>query len=422
MENAWIKNKRQLAKTPARAKVLEITEAGYNAIDTECVVKNTLRLEGPVMTIKDQQFNLNNFEHVYILGFGKASAKAALALEDILGSYITDGIVISIKTASTKRIRTYVGTHPLPSYQNVEIAERMREMIAKITEKDLVINLVSGGGSALLCWTKEECDQGIRLYQNYLKTGEDIKSLNTVRKHISLVKGGGLAKMLYPATVVSLIFSDVAGNNYHFVDSGPTYKDASTIADAKSIVNQYNLGEYDLLETPKDDKYFEKVYNIPVVSNVLALEAMAAKAQEMGLSAKIISAELFDTPDNTLKRFAESAQSGTVLLGGSEIKLIIGNRAGVGGRNTYLALAALPYITGLDVFAAVASDGIDNTESAGAIVDRRLTEKIKISKMDPQAYLDNFDSYTFFQKLGDGLFMTGPTEANVSDFLVWYRE
>ena len=264
MGKVWIQNKQQLSKTSARAKVLEIIEAGYNAIDTECVVKASVKLDGSILTIKSQSFDLNDFKNVYVLGFGKASAKAALALESILGDHITDGIVVSIKTADTKRIRTYVGTHPLPSYQNVEVAERMQELIAKIAEKDLVISLASGGGSALLCWTKEECDQGIRLYQNYLKTGEDIKGLNTVRKHISLVKGGGLAKILHPATVVSLIFSDVAGDNYHFVDSGPTYKDTSTIADAKSIIDQYSLGEYDLLETPKKINILKKSITYPL--------------------------------------------------------------------------------------------------------------------------------------------------------------
>lgn len=417
----WIQNRKDLEITPERKLILDIAEAGLDAINTESVVKNSLSLSGTELSINGTVFHLSDYQHIYVLGFGKASAEAAEALEAVLGEKISDGIVISLHKSNCTRIQTFEGTHPLPSKTNVEVAERMARLIEKVTERDLVITLISGGGSALLCWTQEECEQGIKLYNNYLKTGDDIKGLNTVRKHISQVKGGGLAKMLYPATVIGLIFSDVAGNNDHIVDSGPTYYDESTTEDAKAIIQKYNLGEYTLTETPKDKKYFEKVYNITLVSNRTALEAMKNKAESLGKKVTILSSELLNTAKETMELFQKNAVPQTILLAGSEIKLLVDKPGGKGGRNTYLTTFALQTLQDTDTFAAIASDGLDNSDCAGALVDNNTKTAIDREKMSLNDYLENFDGYTLFEKTGHELVFTGPTKANVSDYLIFYR-
>ena len=421
MPKSYITNREQIEITPERKLVLDVAEAGLNAIDTDTVIREFVKLDGNALTVKDQTFDLSKYKRVLVLGFGKASGKAAATLDAILGDRITDGVVISLKKTECNHIKTFVGTHPLPSLENLQVAEQMAELIKNVSADDLVICLVSGGGSALLTWTKEECDQGIKLYNNFLKTGEEIKILNTVRKHISQVKGGGLAKMLYPATVIGLIFSDVCGHHTNFVDSGPTFKDESTIADAQAIIDKYRLGKFELNETPKEDKYFANVHNITLVSNVTALHAMKDAAEKLGHPAVIISSELYNPPHETMRIMLDAAQAGTVVLGGSEIKLTVTKSGGRGGRNTYLATFALLHLTHQDTFAAVASDGLDNSDCAGAIVDAS-TKQAAQNKIQITDYLENYDGYSLFEKTGHELIFTGPTEANVSDYLILYRK
>lgn len=423
MPHSWITNRNQIATTPERELVLTVAEAGLDAIDTAQVVHNSLKLNGTQLSIKNQNFDLSQYQRVLVLGFGKGSSKAAKALDDVLGNHITDGVVISLKTSDCQHIRTFAGTHPLPSMQNVAVAQTMAEMIKDISSDDLIILLLTGGGSALLCWDEQELEQGTRLYNSFLKTGDDIKALNTVRKHISQTKGGGLAKMLYPATVVSLIFSDVAGNNDHVVVSGPTFLDTSTVADAQAIIDKYDLGLFTLNETPKEQKYFEKVHNMTLVSNVTALEAMKEQAEQLGTKALVVSAEMFTPADKTLDVLLKNAGPGTMVLGGSEIKLVVTKQTGGrGGRNTYLATYALNHLTDQDTLAAVASDGLDNSDCAGAIVDASTKQSLKEKNLNPDEYLANYDGYGLFEKTGHELIFTGPTEANVSDYLILYRK
>ncbi len=166
----------------------------------------------------------------------------------------------------------------------------------------MIIVLVSGGGSALLCCPEKECKQGMLFTIAFLKTGGTISEMNTIRKHLSLLKGGGLAKIAYPATVIGLIFSDIPGNAFENVASGPTYKDKTTVADAEKIITENNLGNFELIETPKEDKYFEKVHNFVLVSNTTAVDAMAKKAKELDLDAKIVSTELYDEVDKAFEK------------------------------------------------------------------------------------------------------------------------
>jgi glycerate 2-kinase len=417
----WIKNRAELETSNARKLVLDIIEAGFTAIDTESVIQSSVVLTGTELRIKNSIFNLNDVNHIYVVGFGKASCLAASALEKVLGSAITQGVAIGLKPVSCERIQTYGASHPMPTVQNVEISEKILELSKTLTEKDLVITVVSGGGSALLCWPMAECEQANRLYTEFLKTGGNIKELNTVRKHISLLKGGGLAKHLYPATVVGLIFSDVPGNSFEHVASGPTYKDETTITDAQKILDKYHLTGYTLNETPKEDKYFQKVVNIPLVSNEQALLAMEQKSRELGVEPIIISSELYDDAAVVARRFLDAARPGSIVLGAGEPRVVVTKDGGTGGRCAYLAMEILPQLSQGDVFASVASDGLDNSDVAGVIEDMVTHDRAEQQKLDVADYKERFDGYGFFHTLGNQL-ITGPTEANVSDFMVLYRE
>lgn len=421
MSQPRILNRDLLATSSYRETVLDIIEAGYEAIDTEAVINTKVKVQSNVLQIEGHNFNLTDYEHVYVVGFGKASCKAAYVLEQILGNAIKDGIVIGIKPTQCDIIQTFGGSHPMPSVQNVEVSEKIIDLSKKITEKDLVITVVSGGGSALLCWPMDECKQAQQLYEDFLGTGGNIRELNTIRKHISQLKGGGLAAELYPATVVSLIFSDIPGDHYELVASGPTYKDTSTIADAQAVIEKYSLKEYNLIETPKDDKFFERVTNIPIVSNINALDCMAKKVAELGLKSKIVSSELYGSLPEVTAELLQAVEPGVVVLGAGEPKLIVTTTGGSGGRNQMLAMEFLPKLEGADVFASIASDGRDNGEYAGVVEDKTTFERANSENINYEDYKKRFDSENFYLRLGSELLQTGYTDANVSDLMIYYR-
>lgn len=421
MIKQWITNRDQVGTTEARNIVLDIVEAGLDAIDTDTVVRASVSIDGSNLKIKQHVFDLTHYEHLYIVGFGKASCVASAALSSVLGSTIDSGIAIGLAPVTCEYIGTYGGTHPLPSVRNVELSQKIVDLSGTVTEKDLVLVVVSGGGSSLLCWPMTECEQAQRLYQAFLKTGGDIKELNTVRKHISSLKGGGLAKLLYPATVVGLIFSDIPGDSFEHTASAPTYLDTTTVADAQAIIDRYQLGTFELTETPKDSKYFERVTNIPLVSNLEVLSAMENKAVELGLRTHVLSAELYEDTETVAKLFTAAAKPGTVVLGAGEPKVVVTAEGGTGGRCQRLGIDMLPLLTLTDVFAAVASDGLDNGTAAGVIEDSSTVTGLTTNHLDLEDYRKRFDSQTLYERLGHELLMTGPTHANVSDFMVLYR-
>lgn len=228
-----------------------------------------------------------------------------------------------------------------------------------------------------------------------------------------------MAKIAYPATVVGLIFSDVPGNAFENVASGATYLDKSTVADAEKIISENNLGNFNLIETPKEDKYFEKVHNFVLVSNKTAVEAMAKKAEKLGLGVNIISTDLYDEVGEAIKKIFLAEKENAVVLAAGEPRIVVSKNPGKGGRSLHMALTALKMgIVGPDsVFIPLASDGMDNSDAAGAIVDKNTIEKAEKLGLNVDDYLTRFDSYPFFQKTGD-MITTGPTGANVSDLMI----
>jgi len=415
----WIKNFDELATTDNRKLALAIAEAGLTGINTQEVIFHSLEFRNNILSIMGESFDLSKFKRIKVVGFGKAASDGASALEKILGSKIKEGAVIGLTKTNCEYIETFVGTHPKPSEENVEAGKKIYEIINQSNEDDLIIVLVSGGGSALLCYPENEYVQGAKLYDAFLKSGKTISEINTVRKHLSLLKGGGLAKLAYPATVIGLIFSDIPGDIFENVASGPTYQDKTTRADAKKIIVENNLGEFYLIETPKENKYFEKVHNFVLVSNKIAIEAMKKKAQEFNLEVAVVSTDLSGEIDEVLRKIFSAKKENSVILAAGEPRIVVKKETGEGGRNLHLGLSAIKrkIIDKNSVFISFASDGMDNTAGAGAIVDKKTIEKIAKLGLNVDDYLERFDSYPVFQKSGD-LIITGPTGANVSDLMI----
>ncbi|MCL5017170.1 MAG: DUF4147 domain-containing protein [Patescibacteria group bacterium] len=421
-----IKNFKKLAVTEDRKKLLDIVEAGLEAIDTKKVILNSIKIENEKLLIQGHSFSLKTAERIFVVGIGKCSLEAGAALEKILGKRLAGGMVLDVHEGELKKIKAYTGDHPLMSPRNIATTKKIIELLSGLTEKDLVIFVISGGGSALLCqpknftWAEESS-----VVDALIHAGANIQEMNTVRKHLSLARGGFLAKYAYPARVVSIIFSDVIGNNLEFIASGPTIKDTTTLEEARAVMKRYDIQKKcgfspdNLIETPKESKYFEKVKNILLVSNRTALEAMSEKATQLGYISKImtdnLSGEAYKVGENILGDLSREAAK-TVLLYGGETTVKVRGK-GKGGRNQEVALSALRRIGPGQVLSSVASDGKDNTDHAGAICDIISKDKADHKKMDAERYLKDNDSYEFFKKTGDFI-RTGDTGSNVADIII----
>ncbi|MDI6717974.1 MAG: DUF4147 domain-containing protein [Patescibacteria group bacterium] len=465
-------NFKKLAKTSLRKKALLTAEAGYEAINIKKSIFERIKINNGVLEINyyDNEkpaeilINLKDYKRVFLIGVGKGSALASAYLAKVLGEKFTKGIALDVKELQTinYKLQTFIGTHPLPSKKNIAATEKIVKLLKDSSEKDLVIFFICGGGSALLCGFEEEMKGGQKIFKELTAKGADILELNTIRKHLSGVKGGNLAKIAYPATILSLIVSDVIGNNLSMVASGPTVLDNTSKSDAEKILRKYNLqptaDNLKLTETPKDKKFFRNVKNVLFMSNYDAVNAMAKKAKELGLKPKIISLTLKGEAKNIFSRLAKNLKSGEAVLGGGETTVILNQKSkiknqksGIGGRNQEAALAALMRLTTLSsgqatnhaffgtgnqprflrdrqpttnnfVFLSLASDGNDNnTGAAGAIGDYLTLKNAKNLKLNPKQFLENHDSFNFFRKTGDLVF-ADKKGFNVADFMIISKE
>jgi len=416
-----IKNFKKLAKTPERKKVLEIVDAGIEAVKPEIAIKENVSLKKEILLIKNKKFDLSKINHVYVLGIGKAAYETGKALEKILKDKITDGILIDINKGKLKYLKSYKGDHPLPSKENTEISKKIVDLAKKAKEDDLVICLISGGASALFSLPNEISLGTLKkLTQLLLKSGADIYEVNTVRKHVSQVKGGGLAKFCYPAQVVSLIFSDVPGDDLSFIASGPTVKDKTTKKEAERILKKYDIENgFDLIETPKQDKYFKNVSNLLLLSGRIAVQAMEKKCKDLKIPCSVYSYALRGEAKIVGRKILQRMPKKGALIASGETTVKVEGE-GKGGRNQELVLGALPYLE-KTVFVSVASDGLDNTEAAGAIADENSLKKAYNKGLVWREYIDDNDSFNYFKEIGD-LVMTGPTGTNVADLIVIYKK
>ncbi len=423
-----IKNKEELSTNPLRKDALDILESGYQAVLTENILIKNISLKGQKLTIKDKKYNLKKYKKIFVIAFGKCSNQSALFIEDLLGDRITDGIILDTKSAKFKKLNSKKGTHPLPSNQNIEATNLIKETLIKVRKDDLVLVFVSGGGSALLSSPVEGIDSKFlgEINQELMNRGVSIGETNIIRKHLSEIKGGALAKLVYPAKLVSVIFSDVPGDDISVIASGPTVRDLTTKEDAKIILETHLQGNVDsilkevfsfLIETEKEEKYFENVDNILIVTNKIALEVMDKKADKLGYNSLI---EAFDIQGEARKLSVKLTSEDYLVnscrvFGGETTVQIIGD--GKGGRNQEFALASLENLSKDVLVLAVASDGVDNSNVAGAFVDYELFQKMEKEGLDWREYLDNNNSYEFFEKMGTQI-KTGKTGINVADFYI----
>ncbi len=388
-----------------------------------------------------------DFNRLMVIGFGKASYPMAKAMEDYMLDLIDAGILITKYGHSgkdkLKKMDIYEAGHPVPDENGLKGTEEILKLLKDTGENTLTVCLISGGGSSLLVapYRGISIDEKQSITRLLLNAGADIYEINTVRKHISRVKGGRLAETIYPAKIISLILSDVIGDRLDVIASGPTSPDTTTYQDAVKVLRKYNVlnktphpiidvlnkGVNALLpETPKaDNPVFEKVENIILCSNRKAIEAAKSKAEEIGFSAEIISVQITGEAREVGKWLAEKVKKlkkknnfkGPLCLvsGGETTVTVQGN--GLGGRNMELSLSFAIEIEGIEgiSFLSAGTDGTDGpTDAAGAFSDGLTASKAKASGLDPEEYLRNNDSYNFFKKI-DSLFITGATGTNVMD-------
>lgn len=424
---AYIKNHSSLASNDNRKVVLDLMEAAYAAIDPQEVFKRRFTLKDRVLTIHEKSFDLKHYDRVFLLGFGKGSALMCKIIEEKLGDNLTGGTVIDVVAQKFTKLHFTKGTHPLPSQANFDFTRKLIEQYSHLTEKDLVIITTCGGGSVMLEHPHTfSLEQMIDVNKALLHSGATISEMNIVRKHLSQVKGGGLAKILFPATIANLVFSDVPGNDLSVIASGPTVKDPTTTADATTIVNKYNLNKEtnltpeNFVETPKEDKYFKNVANILMLTNDIAIEDMQKLAEKFGYKTRILSKKLQGDARTMGKKLIEATKPGEILLAGGETTLkVIGH--GKGGRNQALVLSTLPFLNHHTVLAAFGSDGWDFYGFAGAIADQDTIKKAKDMNLIAKPYLDNDDSYAYWKLIGDGI-DTGKLESNVSDLYIVFKK
>lgn len=420
--------------------------AGVAAVDPVAAVQRAVVRQGDTLSIAGISYDLQRYAHVYVIGAGKAGATMAQGLEGVLGERLTRGVV-TVKyghLAPVSSVLIHEAAHPVPDAAGVRGAEALIRLVQQADTDDVIFCLLSGGGSALL----PAPSPGITLEEKqrvtglFLECGASIDEINAIRKHISRLKGGQLARLAAPATLITLVLSDVVGDRLDVIASGPTVPDPTTYQDCLEIVRRYDLlarlpasvrthlqrgqaGE--LPETPKAaDAAFTRCRTVLIGSNRMALQAARAAAQARGYTTLLLSSCLEGETRQIARMHAaiarEIRQSGEpvpppacVIAGGETTVTLHGN--GLGGRNQEFALAAALDITGLDgvVVLSGGTDGTDGpTPAAGALADGHTVARAQALGMVPEAFLRRNDSYHFFYALDD-LLITGPTGTNVMD-------
>ena len=431
-----------------------IWRAAIAAVEPERLIRESVVREDNLIRIKGMTFDLAGFEKVFLIAFGKAAGAMAGALVDILGERLSSGLVVvpgpGVKTVP--KLEYLEATHPVPDARSVEAARRALEIAGKAGEKDLVFVCISGGGSSLLTLPAEgiTLEKKRRLTHDLLRAGATIDELNVVRKHLSAVKGGRLAQAAFPATVVTLVLSDVVGDDLGTIASGPTHWDVSTFADARGVLERYGLWDSapalvrarfeegsrgEIEETLKEgDPVFARAHAFIVGDNMTALRAAKHEADKRGFETTFLSSsdtgEARKVAANYAAFLAEMACSAAslprplCLLAGGELTVTVKGK-GRGGRNTEFVLASVVEMAkndleGLDwLILSLGTDGLDGpTDAAGAWADASTAGCARALRLDPVAYLDDNDSYSFFKQTGY-LIVTGPTGTNVMDLRVF---
>jgi hydroxypyruvate reductase len=438
----------------SRQPLAEIFSAALAAADPYRAVLNAVRLEDGNLVVTGVPYDLSVYERIIVAGAGKAAARMALAVEELLGERISVGLVIVKRwhKAPLRGIEQVESSHPVPGEAGAAATQRMLGMLRTADEKTLVLCLLSGGASALLVAPAE----GVTLKDKQVATamllnaGASIAELNAVRKHLSAVKGGRLAEAAFPAQLVALILSDVIGDRLDVIASGPTAPDASSFADAWAVIAKYGLQEQlpprvaDCLRrgmaglVPETVKLgapcFDRTQNVIVAGIGQALTAAAEQARRLDYVTEILGAELQGEARDAARMIARRARAELAamragerrcLLWGGETTVTV-RGTGKGGRNQELALAFALEVEGESGIALLSAgtDGTDGpTDAAGAMADGETAARARSAGLDPVAYLEDNDSYGFFHRLdeltgGHSHFITGPTGTNVMDIQI----
>lgn len=439
----FIKNRSVLERGDLHRIALDIIEYGLESADPYRAVVTSLRISDNIIYVRDTMVKVKG--RIHVIGFGKASRRMADAVYTVLGNRITGGIVISPEGSGyIGPIEIVKGDHPIPGNNTLKSSQRVLEYLQNnVYEDDTVFVLISGGGSALFEVPERNVslDDIGRLAKELMRRGADIFELNTVRKRFSRVKGGKLLRYIRAGNIVSLIISDVVGDRLDTIASGPTAPDETSYRDVYSILTRRGLWNEmpetmrsiieaglhgELPDTPKSgDPIFLNVHNIIIASNAIALESMAKKAQEYGFKSMILTSMVEGEAREVGKAIASIIKNilaysrpvekpAAILVGGETVVTVRGK--GVGGRNQELCLSLAVSIKGLETVAVcMGTDGIDGiSPAAGAIVDGYTIDEGYRLGLDPMAYLENNDSYTYFSKINRAV-ITGYTGTNVND-------
>ena len=434
-----------------REDAISIFHTAIKAASPANLIPSNMLLEKNILTVCDingtsNSFNLINYNRIIVIAAGKASVPMAYEVEKILGDKINDGLVVTKYNfrSQLKKIQVLEASHPLPDKKGIEAGKKFVEKCKNANEDDLIINLISGGSSSLLPYPADKItlEDKIKTTELLLRAGATIQELNTVRKHISAIKGGQVAKYVYPSTMINLIISDVIGDKLDVIGSGLTVPDPTTFEDSWNVVTKYKLEnkipnmvisylqdgvEGKVPETLKPgNPLINKVHNFIIGNNELALAAVKTEAEEKDYNAKIISSTLEGEAKDAGKFIAQLAKEYILskenpvclIFGGETTVTVQGN--GKGGRNQELCLSTAIEIDGTDniTFLSGGTDGYDGqTDATGAICNGRTIERAKELGLDAMKFLDNNDSYNFFNKLED-LIITGPTNTNVMDIQI----
>jgi glycerate 2-kinase len=440
-----------IARSPRRGAVSAIQKAALDAVEPGAAVRRYVGLSDETLVVNGSEYDLSSVERVRVLGAGKAAQPMAGALFEILDGRIDKGLVVvkngeADSSIDTGPVEIAQAAHPVPDASSVKAAERIAKIAIDMGERDLALVVVAGGASALLTLPAH----GISLEdlqiatQLLLRSGAAIQELNAVRRHLSQVKGGGLLRLISPARAISFILSDVVGDSLEVIGSGPTASDSTTFADAWRVLEHSGIidkvpstvrthldrgAKGKIPDTPKPgDPLFDSVRNIIVGSNRHAAEAAVRAARENAMNALLLTNSLEGEAREIGRQAAGLARDmiensrplprpACLVLGGETTVTVRGS--GKGGRNQELALSAAVDLGGLkDVLVvAISTDGQDGpTDAAGAVATGETLTRAQELGLDAINYLNNNDSYAFFDTLGD-LIRTGPTRTNVADLL-----
>ncbi|RMF56973.1 MAG: glycerate kinase [Calditrichaeota bacterium] len=432
-----------------RKDARDIFAAGLEAVDPKRAVLEHVRRKDGTLLVGNQSYDLTGARNVYVLGAGKASAAMAAAIEQILLDRISAGIV-SVKYGHgepLQKIAVREAGHPVPDRAGMQAALEMVDLLQRTDERDLVLCLLSGGGSALLPLPVDgiSLEEKQSVTEKLLACGATIEEINAVRKHISRIKGGQLARLAFPAKLVSLILSDVVGDPLDAIASGPTVADGSTFAQAQEVLTRYDLIAQvpasvsahiakgvagDIPETPKPgENVFSRIHNLIVANNLRAILAAKRRARRLGYNPLVLStviegetrevARVHAAVAKEILRTEQPVARPACVLSGGETTVTL-KEAGKGGRNQEFVLAAALEIAGLEhvVVLSGGTDGTDGpTDAAGAICDGRTVTRAEEAGLDARRHLREHNAYPFFEKLGD-LLITGPTKTNVMDLRI----